>query len=171
MAFRFTPTPTPSITPTKSLTPSITPTNTPTGTVCPGLTPTATPMTATPTTTPTITPSATPTRTPGLSPSSTPTNTPTPSKVAYMYAGGASTWGTDALACSNKTCARPYFKSIPSWAIGTIVYDDSALTIPFNGGNNWIAVDTATGTFCSGLAWAAVQVDSSGVILNFVSCP
>jgi hypothetical protein len=75
------------------------------------------------------------------------------------------------LACSNKNCGRPYYKSIPSWAVSTIVYDDSGLTTPFNGGNNWIAVDTATGAYCSGSGWAAIQVDSSGVILNFVSCP
>jgi hypothetical protein len=75
------------------------------------------------------------------------------------------------LACNNKNCARPYWKSVPSWAIGTIVYDDSALTTPYNGGGNWIAVDTSTGTYCSGVSWAAIEVSSTGVITDFISCP
>jgi len=164
MAFRYTPTPTPSISPTISLTPSITPSFTPTTTACPGTSPTPTPsITASPTITPTR---ATPTPTATFTP--TPTRTPF---TSYIYAGGASTWGSSGDACSNKACSRPYYKSAPTWAPLTIVYNDAALTSPFNGGGNWIVVDTSTGTFCSGLAWAAVQVDSSGVILNFVSCP
>lgn len=123
-------------------------------------------------------PSATPTNTPtqtntptSATPTTTPTNTPTPSFVSYFYAGTANNYATNTLACNNKNCARPYWKSVPSWAIGTIVYDDSALTTPYNGGGNWIAVDTATGTYCSGLAWAAIEVDSSGIITDFISCP
>lgn len=127
---------------------------------------------ATPTNTPTNTntPSATPTKTPGLSPSPTQTCTPTPSFVSYIYAGTTNLYGTDTLACNNKTCGRPWYKAVPTWAIGTVVYDDSALTTPLVGGNNWIAVSTSTGTYCGG-GWAAVQVDNAGVILNFVSCP
>ncbi len=169
MAFRYTPTPTPSITPTISLTPSITPTITPTSTVCPGLTPTATSNTPTITPTNTITPTITPTKTPGLTPSPTQTITPTASFVSYIYGGTVNTYASDTLACANKTCGRSYYKSVPSWAIGTIVYDDSFLSTPFNGGGNWIAVATSS-SFCGG-GWAAIQVDSSGVILNFVSCP
>lgn len=135
--------------------------------MCPELSPTPTP---TSTTTPTRTLSLI-TPTPTTTPTNTSTQTPTPSMVSYMYAGGASQWSTSVDACTNKTCARPYYKSVPSWAPGTIVYDDMLLTTPTNGNNLWIAVDTSTGTFCSGLAWAAVQVDPSGVILNFVSCP
>jgi hypothetical protein len=171
MAFVYTPTPTPSITPTISLTPSVSPTITATSTVCPGLTPTATPITPTPTYTPTNTPSNTPSLTPGLSPSQTSTPTPTPTFVSYFYAGTVSTYSNHNQACINKTCGRPYYKSVPSWAIGTVVYDNSSLTTTFNGGGNWIAVDTSTGTYCSGLAWAAVEVDSSGVITDFISCP
>jgi hypothetical protein len=51
------------------------------------------------------------------------------------------------------------------------VYNDNTLTTPFNGGGNWIAVDTATGTYCSGLAWAAIEVSSLGIITDFISCP
>lgn len=171
MAFVYTPTPTPSNTPTISLTPSVSPTITATSTVCPGLTPTATPITPTPTYTPTNTPSNTPSLTPGLSPSQTSTPTPTPTFVSYFYAGTVSTYSNHTQACIHKTCGRPYYKSVPSWAIGTVVYDNSSLTTPFNGGGNWIAVDTSTGTYCSGLAWAAVEVDSSGVITDFISCP
>ena len=164
MAFRYTPTPTPSISPTISLTPSITPSFTPTTTACPGTSPTPTPsITASPTITPTR---ATPTPTATFTP--TPTRTPF---TSYIYAGGTNTYGSSGDACSNKACSRPFYKSIPSWSIGSVVYNEAALTTTFNGGGNWIIVDTSTGTFCSGLAWAAVQVDSSGVILNFVSCP
>jgi hypothetical protein len=171
MPISFTPTPTPSVSPTISLTPSISPTITATSTVCPGLTPTATPITPTPTYTPTNTPSTTPTNTPGLSPTQTSSPSPTPTFTYYFYAGTVSTYATDTLACNNKTCGRPYYKSVPSWAMGTTVYDDSSLTTPFNGGGNWIAVDTSTGTYCSGLAWAAVQVNAGGIIIGFVSCP
>lgn len=170
MAFRYTPTPTPSITPTISLTPTNTPSNTPTETVCPGLTPTATSLTPTPTKSPTTTPSSTPTNTPNLSPSMTSSPTPTPTFVSYTYAGTTNLYSTDTLACNNKTCGRPWFKLIPTWSIGSVVYEDLQLTTPLVGGNNWIAVSTSTGTYCNG-GWAAVQVDNSGVILNFVSCP
>ena len=127
---------------------------------------------ATPTTTPspTNTPSLTPTKTPNTTASPTPSITPSQTFVYYIYAGTTNLYATDTLACNNKTCGRPWYKSVPTWSIGTIVYDDSALTTPLVGGNNWIAVSTSTGTYCGG-GWGAVQVDNSGVILNFVSCP
>jgi hypothetical protein len=106
-----------------------------------------------------------------VSPSSTPTTTPTPtpSLVSYIYAGTANTYITDTIACSSKTCARSYWKSEPNWNVGTVVYDNAGLTTPFNGSGNWIAVATSS-SFCGG-GWAAVQVNSLGVILNFISCP
>ena len=169
MAIRYTPTPTPSNSPTISLTPSITPTITPTSTACPGSSATPTPtMTPTITVSPTITitPSITSTR---VTPTVTSTMTPTPSLVVYTYAGTTNFYSTSTLACNNKTCGRPWYKSIPSWSLGSIVYDDSGLTTPVNGSNNWIAVATSTGTYCGG-GWAAIQIDSSGVIIGFVSC-
>jgi hypothetical protein len=126
---------------------------------------------ATPTNTPTMTQTPSQTATPILSPTTTPTITPTPTFTYYFYAGTVSTYATDTDACTNKTCGRPYYKSVPSWAMGTTVYDDSSLTTPFNGGGNWIAVDTSTGTYCSGSAWAAIQVNAGGIIIGFVSCP
>ena len=125
----------------------------------------------TPTRTPTqtMTPTITPTLTINLTPSPTQTPSITPSSVFYIYAGTSNTYATDTLACSNKVCGRSYWKTVPSWAIGTIVYDIITPPTPFNGGNNWIAVATSS-TFCGG-GFAAIQVDSSGVILNFVSCP
>jgi uncharacterized delta-60 repeat protein len=128
-------------------------------------------ITPTPTSTPTRTPTQTQTQI--ISPTPTITQTATPTKtpiVSYLYAGGASQWSTSTLACTNKTCARSYYKPAPSWAIGTVVYDDSLLTTPTNGNNLWIAVDTSS-TFCGGTGWAAVQVDTNGVILDFISCP
>lgn len=174
MPFPKTPTPTPSVTPTISLTPSITPTRTPTSTACPEASPTKTP-TQTPTQTPTKTVTPTVTKTPSVTttsvtPTVTATNTPTPTRSSYIYAGTTNFYATDTAACTNKTCGRPWYKSVPSWAIGTIVYDDPDLTTPVNGGSNWIAVATSTGTYCGG-GWAAIQINSSGSIIGFTSCP
>jgi len=167
---KFTQTPTPSITATPSMTPSVSPSYTPTGTVCPGLTPTMTPSnSATPPNTPTNT--QTPTQTINLTPTPTPSQTMTPSPVYYIYAGGSSTWSDSTTACTNKTCARAFYRNVPSFANGQIVYDNASLTIPFNGGGNWVAIDTSTGTFCSGTGWRAIQIDTNGIILNSVACP
>jgi hypothetical protein len=43
------------------------------------------------------------------------------------------------------------------------------LTTTFNGGNNWVAIDTSM-TYCNGTGWYAIQIDSSGVILASVPC-
>ena len=159
---------TPSFTPSISVTatPSVTPTVTPTSTPTP--TPTSTPVSATPT--PTVTPTNTPTST--ATPSVTPSRTPsaTPPAVVYTYAGGSSFWSTDTLACTNKTCARPWYRTAPTFANGQIVYDDFACTIPYNGGSQWVAIATSTGTYCGG-GWRAIQINSSGVILASTACP
>ena len=96
------------------------------------------------------------------------TTTTTSAAVSYIYAGTANTYTSSSSACANKTCGRSYWLAAPTWSIGSTVYDNVGLTIKFNGGGNWIAVATSSG-YCSG-GWAAVQVDSNGVILSFVTC-
>lgn len=126
---------------------------------------------ATPTNTPTQTQTPSQTSTQVLTPTQTSTPSPTPTLPVYIYAGTVSQYATDTAACTNKTCGRPYYKSVPTWSLGTTVYDDSGLTTPYNGNSLWIAVDTSTGTYCSGLGWAAIQINSGGIIIGFVSCP
>jgi hypothetical protein len=156
----LTPTPSisPTITPTKTATPTITPSITPSNTINPSITPTLT-VTPTPTVTPTITPSITVTRTP----------TPTPPTLCYQYAGGSTAWSTSAEACANNTCARDYYRDAPTFNNGAVVYDDCALTSPVNGGGNWRAIATSTGTFCGG-GWRAIRIDNNGVILDSIAC-
>jgi hypothetical protein len=167
------PSPTPSITPSISIsvTPSITHTVTPSVTPSVSITPS---ISVTPSMTPSIsiTPSVTPSISATPSISVTPSLTPsvTPTLPAYVYAGTTSNYANAVLACNNKTCGRAWYRNAPSWSIGQIVYNDINLTTPYNGGGNWIAVATSIGTYCGG-GWAAIQVDSSGVILDFISCP
>lgn len=98
-----------------------------------------------------------------------PPPTTTTTIASYGYGGTVSIYANDTLACANKTCGRSYHLAQPSWSVGYTVYDDVALTTPFNGGGNWIAVATST-SYCSG-GWAAIQVSSAGVILNIIGCP
>jgi hypothetical protein len=107
--------------------------------------------------------SITPTSTPSIS------ITPSPSQTLYIYAGATGTYADSTTACTNKNCGRSWYRDTPSWANGLIVYNDSSLT-PFNGGGNWIVVDTAS-TFCAGTGWRAIQVDTNGTILDSVACP
>jgi hypothetical protein len=114
-----------------------------------------------------MTPSISITPSISVTPSITPSITPT--LPAYIYAGTTNNYATSTLACTNKTCGRSWYRNAPSWAIGQIVYDNPSLSVPYNGGGNWIAVATSS-TFCGG-GWAAIQVDTDGTILDFVSCP
>jgi hypothetical protein len=100
-----------------------------------------------------------------------PPPTTTTTTVAYfVFAGSSLQQSTSTLACTNKTCARDFYRSAPTFANGQIVYDDNALTIPYNGGGNWIAIDTSM-TFCSGTGWRAIQISNTGVILDSIACP
>ena len=94
--------------------------------------------------------------------------TTTTTIASYGYGGTTSIFANSSLACANQTCGRSYHLAQPSWSVGYTVYDDVALTTPFNGGGNWIAVATST-SYCSG-GWAAIQVSSLGVILDIVGC-
>ena len=177
-----TPSPSVSKTPSVSVTPSVT--TTPSISVTPSVTATSS-ISVTPSTsisaTPSIsvTPSTSISATPSISvtpsisttPTATPSIsiTPSPSLTLYIYAGATGTYADSATACTNKNCGRSWYRDTPSWANGLIVYNDSSLT-PFNGGGNWIVVDTAS-TFCAGTGWRAIQVDTNGTILDSVACP
>lgn len=85
----------------------------------------------------------------------------------YTWFGTSSTYASGALACSNRNCTRPYYTILPVVSVGQVIYDDSALTIPFNGGNNWIAVNLD----CLG-SWYVIQVDATGNVINtYTPCP
>lgn len=96
------------------------------------------------------------------------TTTTTTTIASFAYGGTVSTYKASATACANQTCGRSYYLASPSWSVGSTVYDDVALTTPFNGGGNWIAVATSSG-YCSG-GWAAIQVSTAGVIQNVIGC-
>jgi hypothetical protein len=172
----FCPPPSPSVTstPTVTVTPTITPTTTPTVTptatvslspVAISPTPTIT-VTTTVTVTPTVTkpPTVTPTKTP--TPTVTPTVTPsTSTPTIYGWLGRTSVdAGSSATACSTYLSTRGYSTIVPYLATGVRVYD-SYPSSPTNGGNNWVALRyQGVGTKY------AVQIDSSGYILNVVTC-
>lgn len=99
----------------------------------------------------------------------TSTTTTSTTVVFYAYGGTVNQYATSGQACLNQTCGRDYYLATPSWTIGNTVYNNSALTSVFNGGGNWIAVATSTGTYCGG-GWAAIQVNSLGVITGFIGC-
>lgn len=144
-----------------------------TTTTIPGPTTTSTTTTTTtplPTTTTTSTTTSTTTPLPTTTTSTTTTST-TSGIPSFQFAGAIGAYANSTLACANKNCFRSYWKGpSPSFNPGDIIYDNAALTIPFNGGGSWYAID-ASMSFCAGTAWRAVQIDSSGVILNIVVCP
>jgi hypothetical protein len=145
----ITPTPTSSITPTTTQTPTFTPTTT--------QTPTFTP---TQTMTQTQTPSYTPTYTP------TPTSTPVVSIHPIgqnSYASSATTC-TDVMSVSNLYCYINQANTVP--VIGVKVYSNlynGVLYSIYNGMNKWILMNWG-GLFYS------VQINTSGVIVNYVLC-
>jgi hypothetical protein len=117
-----------------------------------------------------VTPTPTPSNTPNRpTPTLTPTPTPTPTRDNFVqYGGTVSVFATSADACFSATCGRSYFRDAPFFAVGQTIWNNSALTSTFNGGGNWIAINTGI-PFCSG-TFIACRVDSNGVILSIVSC-
>jgi hypothetical protein len=145
----ISPTPTTSLTPTPTLTPTQTSSNTPTPSVTMTLTPT---KTSTPTVTPTITP--------------TPTTTPV---VAY-HAVGQYVWVTSANTCADTITVLNYYTYISQAnlipVIGVTVYTvlvNDVLYVPYNGGNRYIKMGW-------GGNYYTVQINSSGVIMNYSIC-
>jgi hypothetical protein len=146
----ITPTPTSSVTPTLTQTPTVTPTNTKTPSITTTMTPT---QTTTPTTTSTITP--TPSTTPAFS----------------LHQRGQNTFATSDQVCNDTYTFLYYYTylneadTIP--VIGVKIYQTAfggTLFNPYNGNNNYTK-------FTFGGNDYGVQVDTTGTIINFVTCP
>ena len=146
----ITPTPTSSVTPTLTQTPTVTPTNTKTPSITATMTPT---QTTTSTTTSTVTP--TPSTTPAFS----------------LHQRGQNTFATSDQVC-NDTYTFLYYYTYLNEAdtmpvIGVKIYQTAfggTLFNPYNGGNNYTK-------FTFGGNDYGVQVDTTGTIIDFVTCP
>ena len=145
------------------ITPTPTPTNTPTQT------PT---VTTTPTTTPTASITPTPSKTVGATPTPTASNTPTPTPTSLVYAHqiGRNIYVNSVDACLDTLLDDYYYTSyvatpsIP--VIGATVYQTNvggSLFNPVNQNNRWRKMIFGANTY-------AVQIDSSGIIINFTLC-
>ena len=145
------------------ITPTPTPTNTPTQT------PT---VTTTPTTTPTASITPTPSKTVGATPTPTASNTPTPTPTSLVYAHqiGRNIYVNSVDACLDTLLDDYYYTSyvatpsIP--VIGATVYQTNvggSLFNPVNQGSRWRKMIFGANTY-------AVQIDSSGIIINFTLC-
>jgi hypothetical protein len=146
----ITPTPTSSVTPTLTQTPTVTPTNTKTPSITTTMTPT---QTTTQTTTPTITP--TPSTTPAFS----------------LHQRGQNTFATSDQVCNDTYTFLYYFTYLNEAdtmpVIGVKIYQTAfggTLFNPYNGGNNYTK-------FTFGGNDYGVQVDTTGTIIDFVTCP
>jgi hypothetical protein len=145
----ITPTPTPTNTPTQTPTQTHTPTTTPTASITP---------------TPSTTLQATPT------PTSSNTPTPTPTSLVYPHQIGRNLFVNSVDACLDTLLNDYYYTSyvatpsIP--VIGATVYQTNiggSLFNPVNQGNRWRKMIFGPNTY-------AVQIDSSGIIINFTLC-
>jgi hypothetical protein len=145
----ITPTPTPTNTPTQTPTQTHTPTTTPTASITP---------------TPSTTLQATPT------PTSSNTPTPTPTSLVYPHQIGRNLYVNSVDACLDTLLNDYYYTSyvatpsIP--VIGATVYQTNiggSLFNPVNQGNRWRKMIFGANTY-------AVQIDSSGIIINFTLC-
>lgn len=145
----ITPTPTSTQTPTQTPTPSVSPT-----------------LTSSPTQTPT------PTRTIPASPSPTQTITPSPTStpVVYPHLIGRFLWDTGEDACLDSMTVTEYYTywfdtpTIP--IVGAKVWANvvtGVLVNPVNQNNKWRKMKF-------GSSFYAVQVDTSGGIINFLLC-
>jgi hypothetical protein len=145
----ITPTPTPTNTPTQTPTQTHTPTTTPTASITP---------------TPSTTLQATPT------PTSSNTPTPTPTSLVYPHQIGRNLYVNSVDACLDTLLNDYYYTSyvatpsIP--VIGATVYQTNiggSLFNPVNQSSRWRKMIFGANTY-------AVQIDSSGIIINFTLC-
>lgn len=98
-----------------------------------------------------------------------PTTTTTTSTQAYQTVllyeqSGGGGWGNSSDACAGTGGASILDGYIPtgsSLTLGTVIYTDTGLTTPLNGGNNWYQDQGSTNV---------LQIDSSGEIVGVVDC-
>ncbi len=149
---------------TIAISPTPTPSNTPSQTKTPTPTPTKT-------TTPTVTPSVT--ASVGASPTPTPTKTPTPTPtpLAYGHNIGANVYVGSSGVCDDSLLVTQYYTyyvdtpTIP--VLGAVVYSTNLggiLYNPVNQINRWRKMTFGASTY-------AVQIDSTGIITDFILCP
>jgi hypothetical protein len=149
---------------TVAITPTPTPTQTPTPT-----------KTATPTPTKTVTPTVTPTVSTSVvaSPTPTPTKTPTPTPTTLVYGHtiGANLYVGSSGVCDDSLLVTQYYTyyvdtpTIP--VLGAEVYLTNlggVLYNPVNQINRWRKMTFGASTY-------AVQIDSTGIIIDFIICP
>ena len=149
---------------TVAITPTPTPTQTPTPT-----------KTATPTPTKTVTPTVTPTVSTSVvaSPTPTPTKTPTPTPTSLVYGHtiGANLSVGSSGVCDDSLLVTQYYTyyvdtpTIP--VLGAEVYLTNlggVLYNPVNQINRWRKMTFGASTY-------AVQIDSTGIIIDFIICP
>ena len=108
------------------------------------------------------------------SPTPTPTHTPTPSSTkqitSYNWTSGANWWSTDILACSNYVsfASNGWITSTSLPVVG-IPLIDALSNLPITGQNNqWIAISSV---LAPAVVVYAVQVDSTGTIIDVILCP
>lgn len=94
-----------------------------------------------------------------IPPTTTTTTTVTASFYGFNFASGNVSSST---ACSSSTYLTVEYSNVPILADGVIMYSDTALTFPMNGGNNYYK--TAAGN----TVW---RINSSGVIVSHIVCP
>ena len=176
-AYVTEPTTTTTTTSTTTSTTTIPPTTTTTTstttstTTAPTTTTTTTTSTTTSTTTPpptttttTTTSTTTSTTTPPPTTTSTTTSTTTGAPVEYQIDNGAS--GDSATACAGSTTTSIVFAQ-PGYTVpfvGMFLYDSSSLINPFIGSAGWRKLTGPLGTY-------AVEINASGEITNYVTCP
>ena len=96
------------------------------------------------------------------------TSTTTTHFHVYTHLGTISSYSSSSSACEAATCNGYYYTTAPTLANDLILYDDAGLTIPHDGGGQWIALNNDVNS-CYG-TWCTVQVDSYGVISNLTQC-
>ncbi len=176
-----TPTPSPSVgtspTPTPSISVSATPTPTPTPSVTPGESVTPTPtISVTPTLTPTptisVTPGASVTPTPTIS--VTPTGTPVFTKI-WLHAIEGSGAGSDTAACAGTTANAAYVDSsildVADIQTGDIIYNNTGLTSPWNGGLAWYGASDIQGQVGADYAFLILANGTVNTISNCAASP
>jgi hypothetical protein len=94
----------------------------------------------------------------------TTTTTTTVAYQTYVIDNGAS--GSSSAACSSSTTTSTVYalpaNNVP--IVGMFLYTDTALTTPFVGGTGWRKLVKGATTY-------AAEVDGSGELTNYITCP
>ena len=100
--------------------------------------------------------------------------TPTPSSTiqptSYQWTSGANWWSTDTLACGNYVsyASNGWITSTSLPVVGIPLIDALSNSPITNQANQWIAISSV---LAPGVVVYAVQIDSTGIITDFIICP